>query len=82
MFSMLGHVYMSMQLIASEVSADYYTYPRGIVKIHDLSVNAYNYISTCNGLTHKVGSKTIQLVQDPNHINQCCGCDENGKYCV
>ena len=46
-----------MQLIASEVSAHYYTHPPGIVKSSQCL-----HLHTGNGLTYRVGSTTKQRI--------------------
>ena len=83
------HVYLSMQLLASEVSADSYTHPPEIVRLLMLTIT---YIQTVSCLTYiymyvgiyRVGSTTTQHIACPGSWswNQCHGCDENGKYCA
>ena len=58
------------ELLASEVSADYYTHPPGIVSLLMLTMvnGLYIYI-------HRASSTTIQhaALQDHGHSNQCRG---------
>ena len=70
---------MSMQFPTSEVSADYYTHPPGIV---NLLMPTVTYMQAMALHIHKVGSTTIQRIAllDPGHSNQCWRCDENAKY--
>ena len=44
--------------------------------------NAYNYIRTYTYTRQVQQPYSAQLVLDHGHGNQCCGCDENGKYCA
>ena len=68
-----------MQLLASEVSADYYTRPPGIVSLLILTITFIQAMALHIHI-HRVGSITIQHIQDHGHGNQCYGRDTNGKY--
>ena len=66
--------------LPSEVSADYYTHPPGIVS---LVMFAITYIQAMALLIQgRFNNHTAcSLYRIHGRGNQCLGCDENGKYC-
>ena len=69
------HAYLSMQLLASEVSADYYTRPPGVVSLLMLTVTyiqAMNYLTfTYTGYVQQPYS--VYLIQNPSHDTSVVG---------
>ena len=63
--SLMSPLYLAMQLLASEVSADYYTCPSGIVSLLMLTIT---YIQAMVSDILQIGSTTIQ---------NCTACTES-----
>ena len=85
--SSVSHTYPSVQLLASDISADYYARAPGIVNlvmltvtyIQALAIYIYIYIYRQGRFNnHTVHS----LYRIHGHGNQCHGSDENGQYCA
>ena len=73
------HAYLSMQLLAWEVSADYYTHPPETVSLLMLTIRTYRQWPI-----HNLGSRTIQRLactsyRFPSHDNQCSGAMKMGN---